>query len=135
MNGTVKISPLSIVLFLVVFLSGCSGLSGVQDVPMSFSHLEQLTSKKRPQAVQQLIRDGRESWTLGNMEKGLVTLNRALRISPDDALIYYYLASIRKQQGKLGMSVNLARRGLSLAYHPVLRNQLNGLLISLSAES
>ncbi|MCL6271756.1 tetratricopeptide repeat protein [Sansalvadorimonas sp. 2012CJ34-2] len=131
---TSVIKPLLIGLFLLQ-LSGCTGLapvSGQVGASYSYSQLESLTADNRPVAVQQLIFKGRTAWQEGKFDAGLVALDRALRISPDDALIYYYLASIRKEQGALKLSASLAKRGLSMGYNPVLRQQLQALLASSS---
>ena len=129
-NGLLKLTAL---LLLFLQLSGCTGfskVSGTAQAPLSYSQLELLTDGERPAAVQQLILQGRMAWQEGDIDTGLVALDRALRISPDDGLIYYYLAAIRKEQGEFQQSASLAKRGLSLAYNQELRRHLQALLAS-----
>ena len=99
-----------------------------QFIPGDYVRLEELTRDGRPAAVHQLISSGRVAWQEGDTNEALQKFNRAMRISPNDGLIYFYLASISLEELDTQQAVSLARRGLSLSRNPVLRQQLEHLL-------
>ncbi|MGB5209684.1 MAG: tetratricopeptide repeat protein [Gammaproteobacteria bacterium] len=51
----------------------------------------------------------------GNPDQAAATLERAVRIAPDDAELWLALASLRLQQGQTQQAIELARRAESLA--------------------
>jgi cytochrome c-type biogenesis protein CcmH/NrfG len=51
----------------------------------------------------------------GELERAAALCERALRISPRDAAVWYRLASIRYQQQRYGEAADTARRALSFA--------------------
>ncbi len=128
-------------LVLVVLLSILSGCSQFFLQPQSvnqaefYARLEQMTSEGRPEATSQLLREGRMAWQAGNDGESLQKLGRALRISPDDGLIYFYLASIKGNSGNPEEAASLARRGLYFAKNPSLQNQLRKLLSDIESKS
>ncbi len=97
-------------------------------VPGDYAGLEQLTAQGRPAATSELITSGRVAWQSGDTNEALQKFNRAMRISPSDGLIYYYLATISKEEFDYQKASTLARRGLSFSRHQVLREQLESLL-------
>lgn len=97
-------------------------------VPGDYARLEEITAEGRPAAVHQLLSSGRAAWQGGYTHAALQKFNRAIRIAPNDGLIYFYLASISLEELDVQKAASLARRGLSLSRNPVLRQQLEMLL-------
>jgi hypothetical protein len=65
----------------------------------------------------------------GDLERAAAVSERALRISPRDAYLWYRLASIRYQQQRYGEAEGFARRALSFAGNDgELSRDINGLL-------
>ena len=128
-----------IALLVVVFaLAGCS--SSLIKMPIgneqvvSYEYLEQATAADRPGATSQLLKEGREAWQAGNTAESLQKLGRALRISPDDGLVYFYLASVRQSTGDSALAKSLAQRGLFFAKEDVLRDELERMIERLKAQ-
>ena len=118
------------VLFLLLS-GGCSlqtSLMPLQatwsDNPSMLIRLEQETAIGRPAAVSSLLENGRQQWLAGNPDNGLVILHRALRISPDDPLVYYYMAMMQSALGEFHEASQLARRSLTLTDAPLLSEQV-----------
>ena len=116
-----KARYLGVVMGLFI-LAGCSSISlepaPVEETKESYKYLEQMTEYDRPAATRQLLVMGREAWMEGRTSESLQQLGRALRISPDDALIYYYMATVRREDGDKGEAATLARRGLFFSREP-----------------
>ncbi len=120
-----------LVLFLML-VGGCSlqpSLIPLQatwsDDPVMLARLEQETAVGRPAAVTSLLVNSRQQWMDGNPNNGLVILHRALRISPDDPLVYYYMAMMQSALGEYHEASQLARRSLTLTDAPLLREQVD----------
>ena len=120
-----------LVLF-VLLAGGCSlqpSLMPLQatwsDDPAMLARLEQETTVGRPAAVTSLLENSRQQWLGGNPDNGLVILHRALRISPDDPLVYYYMAMMQSALGEYHEASQLARRSLTLTDAPLLREQVH----------
>ena len=64
----------------------------------------------------------------GNMEAGLATLERALRIAPKDASIYLSMAMVYSNLGNSLLAANLAARGLLYCERGKLCRQLEALV-------
>ena len=65
----------------------------------------------------------------GELERAAALVERALRIEPRDAFLWYRLASIRAQQGRASEAAGFARRALSFSTSdPALTQQINALL-------
>lgn len=65
----------------------------------------------------------------GDLERAAALCERALRITPREALLWYRLASVRAQQGRVNEAEGFARRALSFsATDPALTRQINGFL-------
>ncbi|MES2606790.1 MAG: tetratricopeptide repeat protein [Pseudomonadota bacterium] len=72
--------------------------------------------------------------TAGDLERGAALSERALRISPRDAQLWYQLAIIRQRQNRLDEATNTARRALSfVGTDEILRRQINLLLEQVGA--
>ncbi len=68
----------------------------------------------------------------GDLERAAALCERALRISPRDALLWYRLASVRAQQGRPTEARGFAQRALSYAgTDQTLTTQIQSLLRSL----
>ncbi len=129
-----------------LILGGCSSQQRVPGVYPSYdtvttvqkpiqdkyAYLEKVTSARRPMATAVLLNEGRMAWQGGDINGALQKLSRALRISPQDGLVYYYLATVRHVEGDNGEAASLARRGLYFTRQPVLREHLEQLLDSLN---
>jgi hypothetical protein len=69
----------------------------------------------------------------GDLERAAAVSERALRISPRDAYLWYRLASIRYQQQRYGEAEGFARRALSFAGNDGdLSREINNLLGQIS---
>lgn len=70
----------------------------------------------------------------GDLDRGAALSERALRISPRDAQLWYQLALIRYRQQRFTEAGDTARRALSMAGRDaVLQRQINELLQQLAA--
>jgi len=68
----------------------------------------------------------------GDLERAAALCERALRISPRDALLWYRLASVRAQQGRRNEAEGFAQRALSFSSTDrALEAQIQALLRSL----
>ncbi len=78
-------------------------------------------------ALQGLIDKAAHQVGDGDMEAGLATLERALRIAPRDASIYLSMAMVYQSLGESSIAANLARRGLLYCERRRLCRQLESL--------
>lgn len=127
-------------LLLAVFLTAlvaCSNTSITSDVPVSASdgpviedasdsHPHQpapmlkpplsdtKVSKRQNPAVAELLNQAGRARDLGDFDRAVIHLERALRIDPYSAAAYYQLASIRLQQHEVNSALQLAQKGLQL---------------------
>lgn len=131
------LSPL--LLMLLALLSGCSMQtsfmpmqSTLSDDPAMLLRLEQEAAAGQSVAVISLLKQSRQQWQEGNLDHGLVILHRALRINPDDPLVYYYMAMIQSALGEWHKASQLAHRTLALTDAPLLRKQVHLFLVELS---
>ena len=71
----------------------------------------------------------------GKLDQGAALSERALRISPRDAQLWYQLALIRYRQNRLDAAADAAKRARSLAGKDVaLQQQINSLLQELAGK-
>lgn len=71
----------------------------------------------------------------GELERAAALCERALRISPRDAVVWYRLATIRFRQQRYGEAVNTAQRALSFAGgNAALTRDINRLLQQANAQ-
>ena len=66
-------------------------------------------------AVRTLMRHSRRQVSAGNLTKGAVFLERALKISPEDPVLWSNLAEIRFKQNQLKLAESLALKSNSYA--------------------
>ena len=95
-----------LLLMLLALLSGCNMQtsfmpmqSTLLDDPAMLLQLEQEAAANQSVAVISLLKQSRQQWQEGNPDQGLVILHRALRINPDDPLVYYYMAMMQSALG------------------------------------
>ncbi|WP_163835788.1 tetratricopeptide repeat protein [Spartinivicinus ruber] len=79
-------------------------------------------------AARRLIDRALEQRATGDLEAAAATLERALRVAPNDPEVYYELASIRLNQQNYAQAEQLARRGLSLTRDPGMRARLQSII-------
>ncbi|BCX88529.1 hypothetical protein MIN45_P0898 [Methylomarinovum tepidoasis] len=68
-----------------------------------------------PPAVVALVEQARQDRRRGDLERAAGRLERALRIQPDDARLWYELAVVRLEQGQPRLAEELAKKSLQLA--------------------
>ena len=84
------------------------GSSESKSVPLQIPSKAETSSN----ALQGLIEKASREIDDGDMDAGLATLERALRIAPRDASIYLSMAMVYRSLGENALAVNLAKRGL-----------------------
>jgi tetratricopeptide (TPR) repeat protein len=83
--------------------------------------------------VSSLLESVQAAVAAGDFERGAAISERALRISPRDARLWYQLAVIRYRQSRFDEAANTARRALALAAgDSELQRQINALLEQVS---
>lgn len=75
-------------------------------------------------ATAALLMQGRQQAAAGNYPLATSTLERALRINPNDADIWYELGRVKLDQGDYVQAENMGRRALGLAGSDSLRRAL-----------
>jgi tetratricopeptide (TPR) repeat protein len=75
----------------------------------------QVSSKATSGTVLALLSQAKEQEKSGNPEKAAAVLERALRIEPNNAQLWYRLALLRLQQGQLDLAKSLAAKSSALA--------------------
>jgi tetratricopeptide (TPR) repeat protein len=75
----------------------------------------QISSKPTSGTVLALLSQAKEQEKSGNPEKAAAVLERALRIEPKNAQLWYRLALLRLQQGHLDLARSLAAKSSALA--------------------
>lgn len=66
-------------------------------------------------AVSVLTKRATDQQKSGDLDGATVSLERALRIAPDDAVLWHRLAGVRSAQGQHGLVVQLAAKSNALA--------------------
>lgn len=89
----------------------------VQSLPPVSARGESLPAPSRSTnpAVLALLDSADQQAASGDLERASATLERALRIDPQDAAIWHDLGAIRLRQGDLAQAESLAQRSNSLA--------------------
>lgn len=72
-------------------------------------------SQNQTGAVQSLLDEANSAVKAGQLEKAATALNRAVRLEPNNASIWYDLAQIRLHQGKYEQSEQLAKKSIDFA--------------------
>ncbi len=121
-----KINRFSL-LIISVILSGCAG-SVVNTT--SDQHPSSSPSFPRDDALGSLLSQAWESRLQGKLAEAESSLARAMRIGPAAPEVYYYLALLRQDQGRIEQARQLAGRAMSLGPDKVLQRKLNDFLIS-----
>jgi tetratricopeptide (TPR) repeat protein len=75
----------------------------------------QISSKPTSGTVLALLSQAKEQEKAGNPEKAAAVLERALRIEPRNAQLWYRLALLRLQQGQLDLARSLAAKSSALS--------------------
>ena len=73
-------------------------------------------------AVRSLLRKARAAAQAQQPEQAAALLERALRIEPDNAVLWNYLAKLRLRQGQLQQAIDLAARSTSMTSDPLLQS-------------
>lgn len=81
-------------------------------------------------AVRDLWAQAEEARQAGDYDNAALTLERILRIAPDDAVIWSRLAEIRLLQGNSSQAENLAAKSNSMSLDNPLLNYRNWLIIA-----
>jgi predicted Zn-dependent protease len=76
-----------------------------------------------------LLSQARYQQNAGNPERAAAVLERALRIDPKNARLWYELARVRLLQGKLSLAESLATKSNALAGHDEELREDNGRII------
>lgn len=83
-----------------------------------------------PPAVVALVEQARQDRRRGDLERAAGRLERALRIQPDNARLWYELAVVRLEQGQPRLAEELAKKSLQLARGDVELQQRDWRLIA-----
>lgn len=75
----------------------------------------QISTKPTSGTVLALLSQAKEQEKAGNPEKAAAVVERALRIEPKNAQLWYRLALLRLQQGQLDLAKSLAAKSSALA--------------------
>lgn len=90
----------------------------------------QISSKPTSGTVLALLSQAKTEERAGNSERAAAVLERALRIEPRNAQLWYRLALLRLQQGKLNMARSLATKSTALAPSDTLLKSQNQTIIN-----
>jgi tetratricopeptide (TPR) repeat protein len=85
------------------------------DSAVSVRPAPQISSKPTSGTVLALLTQAKQQEKSGNPEKAAAVLERALRIEPNNPQLWYRLALLRLQQGKLDLAKSLAAKSSALA--------------------
>jgi tetratricopeptide (TPR) repeat protein len=75
----------------------------------------QISSKPTSGTVLALLSQAKQQERSGNPEKAAAVIERALRIEPNNPQLWYRLALLRLQQGKLDLAKSFAAKSMALA--------------------
>ncbi|MCL6417332.1 tetratricopeptide repeat protein [Aestuariirhabdus sp. Z084] len=102
----------------------------LQDEERQYSYVDPVPDvvSERPSSVEQLVRQSDHKLRNSRYEEAASLLERALRISPSDADLYYRLGTVRLRQGRYAQAEQLARRGMSLSHDSRQRQDLQRLV-------
>ena len=111
-------------LIVMLVLAGCATRMPVTHVDDWPGH-ETIAA---PSAVAALVKQASAQRQQRLYQEAIYTLERALRIAPDEPLIYQQMAWVRYEQQRYSEAEQLARRGLSLSHSEAQRQQFKMLL-------
>lgn len=105
-------------IILVAFLTGCATQTqhktGIT-LPGEDSSKTVLPDKETSSAVISLIEKAREATKQGDYARAEVLLERTVRIEPDNASLWHYLAKLRLHQSRYEEAIGLAKKSSHLA--------------------
>lgn len=123
-----QILKLSFIIISLVMLAGCMNSANVREEPRGgpIEDLRTESTKISPEtqrrvsqgqlsAVRMLMRHSRRYVSEGDLSKGAVFLERALKIDPENAVLWSNLADIRFKQKELSLAESLALKSNSYA--------------------
>ncbi|HEX5055571.1 MAG TPA: tetratricopeptide repeat protein [Gammaproteobacteria bacterium] len=125
---------------VATLLAGCGLMGGPtsnrdeqdseQDYVDSSDASSKITLATGNPAVRDLWAQAEQARKAGDYDNAALTLERILRIAPDDAVIWSRLAEIRLMQGNSGQAENLAAKSNSMSLDNPLLNYRNWLIIA-----
>jgi len=89
-----------------------------------------IKAQKNLAVINKLLTDAEKSIQQGKLFEAVSILERALRISPRNPVVFYRLATVRLEQGRFKLAENLAKKSELLAEGNALLKQKNWLLIA-----
>lgn len=123
------VSIMFFIIFVAVVLTGCAGKLIYQSEPM----IAGSPYAEREDALGVLLNQAFHAIDEGQLDEAGGWLSRAMRINPAEPVIYYHMAEIRKEQGDIDQTRQLAGRALSLGPGSGLTTKLKSLLKSLES--
>ncbi|MBO9483585.1 MULTISPECIES: tetratricopeptide repeat protein [Gammaproteobacteria] len=119
-----------VALLLAAVLTGCS-----TPVLMQKEQYGVLSSpyEQRQDALGTLLHQAWNAREAGRFDEAESALGRAMRIGPTAPDVYYQLALLRQDQGRVAQSRQLAERALSLGPGFMLERKINHLLSALNS--
>ena len=126
---TVTVSAKATVLIMTILLTACSV------APQKMKPAKPLpvreTAIQTNSALDTLIEQAQQERLVGNMTAAEATLERALRIAPTSAQVYFALAQLMVDQSLYPRALQYAERALSMYPPQPLRSEIECLLHSL----
>lgn len=126
--------------FSLIFISACGSISTRPDVEQtpsvekkSFKKLEKQepnSSNGIDKTIASLLNKAGEQERTGKLETAIVTIERALRIQPQNAYLWFYLADLYFKKGDYEKSIQFARRSDSFSASDSEQRELNAQLIA-----
>ena len=101
-----------------------------EDSAHNVSLAPQISSRATSGTVLALLSQAKTEERAGNPERAAAVVERALRIEPHNAQLWYRLALLRLQQGKLNLAKSLADKSTALAPSDVLLKSQNQTIIN-----
>ena len=105
----------------LLFLAGCTvspeqpeGQQGFELEPATADQPQIRPSPQTSKAALALLAKARDAANQGQLSVAEAQLERALRIEPQNAVLWHYMAKLRLHQGQLGQAAGLAAKSNSL---------------------
>ncbi|MDH5546027.1 MAG: tetratricopeptide repeat protein [Gammaproteobacteria bacterium] len=134
-----------IVVVLFVLLTSCAGLPEKSTEEVTPQHAptqkdaftqfkresDRDSSQGRPDdSIRKLVRDAQTAERQGDIDKAISIVERAIRIQPQNAYLWYQLAQLQYEKGNYTKAIQLARRSDSFAGSDMQQRELNRQLIA-----
>lgn len=105
---------------MALFVTACTGPSERQQSAFDVGNDSQqgekiLPGKKTSKTVLALLQRANQASRSGQLHKAESQLERALRIDPRNAVLWYYMAKLRLHQNRLGEAAGMAAKSNTLA--------------------